>query len=237
MIVGARKVPDWESELWRYLSSGDGETCPLHSQCQVRRQCDYCLSGNKEYIKVINTFIDEDEITLSSHELHRFDLMVFAREGRIFRLIRKLARMYFDKAVVQCPPVPTDLISLADDNRPIEVHLLPLKAHHGAIWRLRDRWVIQLKSDDSTVRQRFTLFHEIFHILAHCRATPVFKKIGVQEGSFNEMLADHFAGTILVPVEWMEKKWTEVKDLDRMAEIFEVPKTVMWIKLRAIGLI
>jgi hypothetical protein len=237
MTVGARKVPKWESELWHYLSRGDGEVCPLHSRCQVGLQCDYCLSGNKEYIKLIHAFTDEDEITLSSHELRRFDLLGSAREGRIFKLIRKLARMYFDKALVQCPPVPADLISLADDNRPIEIHLLPLKAHHGAIWGLRDRWVIQLKNDDSPFRQRFTLFHEIFHILAHCRATPVFRKIGVEEGFFNEMLADHFASTILTPAEWVGEKWAEVKDLDQMAEIFEVPKTVMWLKLRTIGLI
>jgi len=51
------------------------------------------------------------------------------------------------------------------------------------------------------------------------------------------MLADRFAGNILTPVEWVEKKWAEVKDLDQMAGIFEVPKTVMWLKLRATGLI
>jgi hypothetical protein len=237
MTVGTRRVPKWESELWHYLSRGDGEVCPLYNQCRLKRQCAYCLSGNKEYIKVLNTFIDEDEITWSSHELRRFDLMLFVREGRIFRLIRKLAHMYLDKAKVQCPPVPADLIPLADDNRPIEVHLLPLKVHHGAIWRLRNRWVIQLKNDDSPARQRFTLFHEIFHILAHCRATPVFKKTGVDGGSFNEILADHFAGTILTPAEWVEEKWAEVQDLDQMTQIFEVPKTVMWVKLRVLGLI
>jgi hypothetical protein len=53
MTAGARKVPKWESELWHYLSCGDGEVCLLYNQCQLKRQCDYCLSGNKEYIIVI----------------------------------------------------------------------------------------------------------------------------------------------------------------------------------------
>jgi len=30
------KTPKWESELWSYISQGDGEHCPEYSQCQVR---------------------------------------------------------------------------------------------------------------------------------------------------------------------------------------------------------
>ena len=89
-------------------------------------------------------------------------------------------------------------------------------------------------------RQRFTLFHEVFHILAHCKATPVFKKRGTEVnkgGSFNELLADYFAACILMPREWVREKWAEVKDLDSMTKIFEIPKPIMWIKLRQLGLV
>jgi len=61
---------------------------------------------------------------------------------------------------------------------------------------------------------------------------PVFRKRGTKGGSFNELLADYFAICILMP-----KKWAEVKDLDRMAEIFDVPKAVMCIRLKRLGLI
>jgi len=40
-----------------------------------------------------------------------------------------------------------------------------------------------------------------------------------------------------MPREWVEEKWAEVKDLDRMAKIFAVPKSAMCIKLRQLGLI
>lgn len=236
MKAGARKLPKWEAELWSYISKGDGETCPLHSQCQVRRQGGWCLSDRKEGLDIMSRFIDDDDFTLSSHGLIKFDFRC-AMAGRLFRLVGMLADMYLQRAKVQGPPVPTDIISLADDNRPIEVRLLPLKAHHGAIWCLSDSWVIQLKNDDTPARQRFTLFHEMFHILAHCRASPVFRKAGVREGSFNEALADHFAGRILAPRKWVKEKWEEVKDLNQMAEIFEVPNTVMWLGLRGMNLI
>jgi len=237
MIAGARKVPEWESELWSYVSMGDGETCPLYSQCEGRQQCHWCPSDNKKEVEKINRFIDDDEFMPSSRESSKFDFIKDVRIGRIFTLVRKLAKMYFDKTVIHCPPVIIDLVSLADDNRPIEVHLLPLKAYHGAIWRMKDAWVIQLNKNDTLARQRFTLFHEFFHILAHCRATPVFRKRGIGGGSFNEALADHFATVILTPEEWLRKKWPEVKDVNRMAEIFEVPRPVIWLRLKALELI
>ena len=85
--------------------------------------------------------------------------------------------------------------------------------------------------------KRFTLFHEGFHILAHCRTMPVFRRRGAIQGSFNELVADYFAGCILMPREWTEEKWSEVEDLGRMAEIFDVPKSLMWIRSRELSLI
>jgi len=84
---------------------------------------------------------------------------------------------------------------------------------------------------------RFTIFHEAFHILAHCRTSPVFRKRGSIVGSFNEFLADYFALCILMPREWVAEKWAEVKDLDQMAKIFSVSKSAMCIRLRQMGLI
>jgi len=73
--------------------------------------------------------------------------------------------------------------------------------------------------------------------MAHCEATPVFHKAGSQVGYFNELLADHFSGILLVPREWATKLWPEVKDISRMAAIFDVPKSVMYLGLRGMGLI
>ncbi len=133
--------------------------------------------------------------------------------------------------------MPSELISVADEQHTIETRLLPLKVYHGAIWHLREGWVIQLKDDVSSASKRFTLFHEAFHILAHCRTTPVFRKRGTMQGSFNELLADYFATCILMPKEWVKKKWAEVKDVDVMAEMFDAPKSAMWLRLRQLGLV
>jgi len=156
---------------------------------------------------------------------------------KMFRLIEKLAQNYLRKAGVSSPPVPSEVISLADENNPVEIHLLPLKDYHGAIWRLNGKWVIQLRDSDIDTVRRFTLFHEAFHILAHCRATPIFNKLGHGEAYFNELLADHFANCVLMPTEWVLRKWAEVKNLGKMAEIFGVWESYMWFKLKRLCLI
>ena len=155
----------------------------------------------------------------------------------MFKVVEMLAQKCLKRGGVSYPPVPTELLSLTDEQWTIETRLLPLKAYHGAIWRLREGWIVQLKDSDTSASKRFTLFHEIFHILAHCRTVPVFRKRGSAQGSFNELLADYFAICILMPRKWVKEKWAEVDDLDRMSEIFDVPKSAMCIRLREMGLV
>jgi len=148
-----------------------------------------------------------------------------------------MAQKYIKMGKVRCPPVPTVLIALIDRRGSTEVRELPLKAYHGAIWHPKEGWIIQLKANDTSAVKRFTVFHESFHILAHCRTSPVFRKRGAIQGSFNELLADYFAICMLMPRQWVGEKWAEVKDLDRMVEIFDVPKSTMCIRLRILGLV
>ncbi len=224
------KTPRWESELWSYVCSGDGVHCPFYSHCHMRLGGKWCPDDNREHIERL---LDDEQCNLSD-----CDFIECGACGGIFKMVEMVSQKYLEKGRVHCPPVPTELISLADEQHPIEVHLLPLKVYHGAIWRLREGWIIQLNKNDTSARKRFTLFHEAFHILAHCsNTTPVFRKRIGTRGSFNELLADGFAAYLLMPEEWVMEKWAEVQDLDRMAEIFDVPKPTMCIKLKRLGLI
>lgn len=227
MGEGAEKIPKWESELWSCISSGDGMQCPLYSCCQVRQRAGWCPS---DCVERIDQLLDTSCSNLS-------DYGPAVISCRIFKLVEMLAQKYLKKGKVYYPPVPAELASLADEQYSIEVRLVPLLACHGAIWHLKDRWIIQLNRNDAAAARRFTLFHEAFHILAHRRATPVFSKRGGREHPFSEMLADTFAAFILMPRQWVKEKWAEVEDLDRMAKIFDVPRPVMCIRLKRLGLI
>jgi hypothetical protein len=232
------KIPKWEAELWSYLSQGDGVHCPLYQSCRFRLEGGWCLSEHEEYYQLMNEFLDDETPDLTDPASIRFEFPGCPYSSRIFKLVGKLAVKYQTEAGIDSLPVPADLITRAEDNLPIEVRQIPLKAHHGAIWRLNDCWVVQLNSNDTLARQRFTLYHEVFHILAHGKCTPVFKKTSSSpEGSFNELLADHFAAIILMPEKQVEEKWAEVKDVNQMAAIFDVPRPVVWFALKHQSLI
>ncbi len=231
------KTPNWEAELWSYLSRGDGVQCPVYKSCKLRLKGVWCLSDQEDYYDERNELIDNDDPDLDYSTSIDYKSHSCPRSGRIFQLISKLATRYQLEAGIDQLPVPLNLITQADDNFPIEVRYVPLKAYHGAVWRLSDCWLVHLNSRDTRARQRFTLYHEIFHILAHGKATPVFKKTSCShKGAFNELLADHFAAIILLPEKWVKEKWTEINDLSEMAALFDVPKSVMYLGLKAMGL-
>jgi len=228
----AGKIPKWEAELWSYVGSGDGEHCPLYDRCRTRQACSWCPDEHKERL---NQFFDETEI-----DLHSCDFIGTAEGkgvGRLFLLVELLTQRYLKIGEVHCPPVPTTLVELVDQRSTTEIRQVPLKAYHGAIWHPQEGWIIQVRADDTPATKRFTVFHEAFHILAHRRTSPVFRKRGTIQGSFNELLADYFAICTLMPRRWVREKWAEVKDLDRMAEIFDVPKPAMCVRIRQLGLV
>lgn len=235
----AARIARWEAELWSYMTSGNGEHCPVYSRCQVRRRGGFCYDDERQQFQrmlaIGRSISGNYEVALNDADF--IDFMQRWTPGRIFILVERLAKKFLKQAGVSGPPVPTKLILSADENNPVEVHLLPLKAHHGAIWGLKDRWVIQLNENDTRAVRRMTLFHEAFHILAHSGATPVFKILGNKRAYFNELLADYFAVNVLTPREWVTEKWTEVNNVNRMARIFDVAEPHMWLRLKQLRLI
>lgn len=228
------KTPKCESDLWVNLSSNDGEQCPRYSCCSDRLSGMCCPSDHLDHIARL---LDDRQFDAS-----KYADMENANWGcrGIFLSVERLAQNYLERAKVHCPPVAEELAYLADQyypHHPIEIRPVSLKSCHGALWYLNDSWIIQLNENDIPARRRFALFHEVFHILAHRRAsTVVFKKRGYTIGSFNELLADYFAACILLPKEWVREKWSEVRDLGQIAKIFDVPKQLMWIRLREMSL-
>jgi Zn-dependent peptidase ImmA (M78 family) len=223
------RLSKWEHELWNYVSSGDGDTCPIYNFCQARLGGSWCASDQKDHLDHI-----VDTILFGSSQ---YDFLEGIRPGRIFELVEMLAQKYLKMGKVTSPPVPDTLVELADLERDVEIRLVPLEAYHGALWLHDDTWIIQLNKNDTMARRRLTLFHESFHILAHCKATPVFRKINSDKGSFNELLAENFAHHILMPTQWVQEKWAEFEDPGILAKIFDVPETAMVLRLRSLRLI
>ena len=225
----AAKIPRWETELWSYISSGDGENCPFCNGCPIKLRGKWCPDEHKLRIAQL---LDDEQFDLTD-----YDFIECGTCGGIIGLVEMLAERYLKENGIDCLPVPTELALKIEDENPVEVRMVPLRVHHGAMWCLKDGTVIQIRDDDPPAEKRLTLFHELFHVLARQKTTPVFRKTGARRGSFNELLANSFAGFMLMPQGWMKEKWAEVKDLDKMAEIFDVPKSTMCVRLKYLGFI
>ena len=236
------RTVEWETELWSYLSKGDGINCPLYDDCEIKQNGGLCLNDHKDKLGKLygGTPINVD---FDTERIDDFSKVVGNRllenwiPGPIFQLVERLANKCIEQSNITQPPIQAQIIDTFDIDRPVEIRPVKLKAYQGAVWYTDDRWVVHLNSQEPLGSQRTTLFHEIFHIIAHTKSTPVFKKRGVREGFFNELLADYFAGCILTPQKWVAEKWAETNDLKRMAEIFQVTKLAMWFRLKTMRLL
>jgi Zn-dependent peptidase ImmA (M78 family) len=227
------RTSKWEAELWSHVGSGNGVSCPCCSVCQSRRDYGECPDRHKEQVKGL--------LGKRDTSLDNFDFIT-GRSARtvtckLFQLIEMLASKYIRMGKACSTPVPNRLIALLDKEHPIDVREVTLRSFHGALWHQSDGWVIQLNSRDSASTRRFSLFHEGFHILAHRKTTPVFRKMGRSEGAFNELLAGYFASCILMPRTWVVEQWSRVGNLETMVQLFDVPDSLMYIRLRQFGLL
>ena len=224
-----RKGPQWEYELSSLLGECDGTTCPVYDHCAIRLRGSRCISDHREQLGRI---LDRTQFCPAD-----YDLFDYVTPGSIFRLIERAVQKYLRMAGVASPPVPTELVSIFGNKEAIEIREVPLKVCSGATWHTEDGWVIHLNAHETAAEKRYTLFHEVFHILRHRAASRLPSQRKSQKGIFCEFLADYFSASVLMPRQWMVEKWAELQDLNRMAEVFDVPLREMWIRLRVLSLI
>lgn len=134
-------------------------------------------------------------------------------------------------AGISGPPVPLDLVRRLDPERPVEIRYLPLHAHHGAVWRIGDEWVLHLNENQPLPMARYVAFHEGYHIVCHVSALY---EAETADGCrpFTEATADYFAASILMPRQWVLDYWPRVRSINRMAEIFQAPEPAVraWVR-------
>lgn len=115
-------------------------------------------------------------------------------------------------AGLTCPPVDPAAIA---SNLGAEVRLFDLEADvSGVLYREADRRVIVVNKQQSLVRQRFTIAHEIGHLILHSG-----NAVHVDEGfrinlrdpraataeEVEEIEANAFAANLLMPAAWVRR--------------------------------
>jgi Zn-dependent peptidase ImmA (M78 family) len=121
---------------------------------------------------------------------------------------------------------------------------------HGLLARRTGGTSIYVEADDSPVRKRFTVAHELGHLVLH---------LGGHDGEFidtadnfrttadpdaawtperrQEWEANAFASALLMPRELVRRKWLEIANIEGMAAWFQVSTQAMAIRLQELGIV
>lgn len=97
----------------------------------------------------------------------------------------------------------------------------------GFSYSHKGKWYILLNGKVPLGAQRFTLFHELFHML---RSEPGFSRDDAKS-RLRESRADAFAASILMPARWFRREWEKCNDINQMAEFFFVSPSAVKIRL------
>ena len=94
---------------------------------------------------------------------------------------------------------------------------------------------IYINKDDIPQRQRFTIAHEIGHIILHHQNNGDFKEVDFRNTdelpTQKEIEANAFAATLLMPKEQTVEMWNILQDIDDIANYFKVSKAAAAIRL------
>ena len=163
-------------------------------------------------------------------------------ESRI--LAERQATLLLKNFGVTGPAVPhrviTDLPFLTVATRPL------VRSSGGTRWSRSGRertspvapqWLVVVNSLEPRTRVRFSLGHELKHILDHGRVGTLY---GTTEprSALVEHTCDYFAACLLMPRTWVKNAYAAgVQNVFDLAELFDVSPQAMQVRLLSLGLI
>lgn len=102
----------------------------------------------------------------------------------------------------------------------------------------RSRWVIAINEDDHPTRQRFTLAHELKHVLDNPFIEALYPgRDGTPSGQRAEAICDYFAACLLMPRPAVKMAWgLGHQRTDDLAAHFGVSRAAMGLRLHQLGL-
>lgn len=154
-----------------------------------------------------------------------------------FRLAELQAIKLLAALGVAAPPVPEQMLARLPQVEIMRIAPLPVSVSGGAKW-VKGLWLIVVNAAEPPVRQRFSLAHEIKHVLDGKHASKLYPAIGTMSShERTEQVCDVFAANLLMPKTWVRKAYANgPQDLRSLAKAFGVSMSAMNIRLQTLGL-
>jgi Zn-dependent peptidase ImmA (M78 family) len=106
-----------------------------------------------------------------------------------------------------------------------------------SVWNSRvARWVISINGAEPRTRQRFTIFHEFFHVMVHRHVERygIFDELSPAQ---IEYIADYFSGCTLVPKRLLMQAWGRGhENPESLGRLFDVSPQAIAVRLKQVGL-
>ena len=157
--------------------------------------------------------------------------------GEGLRVAELQANRLLEAAEVREPAVPDSIVT---DLPRIAVERLGRIPVSGSVRWSKGLWVIALNRHEPAVRQRFSLAHELKHVLDAPFGETLYPGWrGLSSDDRSEQVANHFAACLLMPKAWVRRTYFNrgLTNLPRLAANFEVSQAAMRFRLESLGLI
>jgi len=143
---------------------------------------------------------------------------------------------FLDLVGIHEPPVPERVIT--DLPRLQVERVTPFPSSGAANW-VAGRWVIVLNGAEPSTRQRFSLAHELKHILDDPFVERLYGAIDPRDrADWIEQVCDFFAGCLLMPRPWLKRAWAnEAQHIPTLASHFNVSPAAMSTRLHQVGMV
>ena len=148
------------------------------------------------------------------------------------RIVELQANRFRELLGVDTPELPDSAIVNLPRVRVAYERRLPVS---GATAWHNGRWLILINSLEDFSRQRFSMAHELFHVINY----PTLGFLLPGEGQFSvrtERLADYFGGCLLAPKRFMMRLVGEGEDENGIANTFGMSRRAVQVRLQQLHL-
>jgi Zn-dependent peptidase ImmA (M78 family) len=154
--------------------------------------------------------------------------------SRVLKVAEAQANRLLQLSGVDAPPVSEDIIATLPH---IQIERVERAQAQAASEWSHGRWLIILNGAMSRGRQRFSLAHELKHILDQPFVTILYPHRD-ECTELAEQTCDYFAACLLMPKRWLRQAWGDgVRDVRVLARRFGVTPQAIRLRLLQIGLI
>jgi IrrE N-terminal-like domain len=157
--------------------------------------------------------------------------------GEGLRVAELQANRLLEAAEIREPAVPDAVVTNLPRVTLERVGRIPVS---GSVRWSKGLWVIALNRHEPRVRQRFSLAHELKHVLDAPFGEALYPSWrGLSADDRAEQVANHFAACLLMPKAWVRRAYFNqgITNLPRLAARFEVSQTAMRYRLESLGMV